>query len=267
MALIRKRWLLFVIWGIMLGGLAGCGVANSNGVVILPNELPSEVEPEQGIVELDDDNSSTTDDKGAYDLENKEVYEADGEEGLDEVKIDGNGNITETWQETYALLLRTYSEQYDDLHFLLHDIDSDDIPELFIFQRDDWVDYLEVVYTFRDDQSIFLELGEGVTFMPYLISGSGPFLVSAPDNKVGIIAGFTRLGGGLSTSFIVIDGYKLIVKYQGEVSGAREYETITINGEIVLETEFQRVFGAYFYPRLRAYPVTEANIRDVLGDF
>ena len=170
-----------------------------------------------------------------------------------------NGNIAQTWQETYTLLLRTYSEKYDDLHFLLHDIDLDGIPELFILQRGDWVDYLDVVYTFRDEQAIFLEFGEGVAFMPYLISGSGPFLVSAPDNKAGIIAGFTRLGGGLSTSFIVVDGYRLIVKYQGEVSGAREYESITINGEIVLETEFRRVFGAYLYPRLRAYPIAEAD--------
>jgi len=70
--LIRKRWLSLVILGVMLVGLVACGVADGNG--ILPDELSSEVEPEQGVVEQGID--EPVDEVGVG-----EINEADEEEG------------------------------------------------------------------------------------------------------------------------------------------------------------------------------------------
>jgi len=87
MALITKRWLSFAILGVVLVGLVGCGVADGNGVVILPDELPSEVEPVQGVVEQGTDELVDVDEVGVG-----EINEADETEGLDEIEIDEGRN-------------------------------------------------------------------------------------------------------------------------------------------------------------------------------
>ena len=192
-----------------------------------------------------------------------------------------------TWQEAYAALLRYYYEQYDGeyiLHFLLHDIDMDGIPELFISEQGDWTDHIDVVYTFRDSKAVFLEFGEDVGFMPHLFSASGPYLTPNHGNAPGVIARI-RSHGIYMAKLIVIDEDKLVVKYDGEwfvdrdalhrlaVSGneidddalVEKYTTITINGYIVSEGEFNRVFGHFNeYPRMQANRITEVNIQKII---
>ena len=79
---------------------------------------------------------------------------------------------TLSWKEAYAALLRHYYEQYDgeySLHFLLHDIDMDGIPELFISEQGDWIYHIDVVYTFRDGEVVFLKFGDGDSIMSFLV--------------------------------------------------------------------------------------------------
>ena len=194
---------------------------------------------------------------------------------------------TASWQEAYAALLLDYYEQYDgeySLYFLLYDIDMDGIPELFISERGDWIDHIDVVYTFRGGETIFLEFGEGVSFMPHLFSGSGPVLSPAPDGVPGIIASAKGVGsifgGNNWANLIAIDGYRLIVESRGEwivdvaalhnldandinEDTVMEHTTITINGNIVSKQEYMRIFGLV-YPDLRPHSITEGNIRDII---
>ena len=195
-----------------------------------------------------------------------------------------------TWQKAYAALLRAYYEEYDGeyrLFFLLHDIDMDGIPELFISEQGCWVEHIDVVYTFRDGRAISLEFGEDVTFMAHLFSAGGPYLTANIGNAPGIV---TRIGGVGSVfggnywaNLIVIDGNSLVVKYRGEwivdvaallelgVSGndfdaIMKHTTITINGNAVSEEEFSQKFGhrgscVHF---LRPHLITENNIRDII---
>ena len=199
------------------------------------------------------------------------------------------GEKVVTWQDAYAALLRYYYEQYGgeySLHFLLHDIDMDGIPELFISEQGDWVDHIDVVYTFRDGRVISLEFGEDVTFMPHLFSASGPYLTPNIDNAPGVIAGFRGVnsisGGSYWVNLIVIDGYGLVVESRGEwiveavsplessvggndINAIREYTTITINGAVVSEGEFLRVFGYRgSQPQLQTHLITETNIQNII---
>ena len=212
-----------------------------------------------------------------------------------ENKIDVNvsesteDEVEVTWQETYAALLRYYYEQYDGeyiLHFLLHDIDMDGIPELFISEQGDWVYHIDVVYTFRDGKAVFLEFGEGVGFMPHLFSASGPYLTPNHGNAPGVIARIWAHGIYMA-KLIIVDENRLVVKYDGEwfvdrdalhrvVVGdeidddafdalIEEYTTITINGYVVSEDEFFRVFGhGNEYPRMQANQITETNIQNII---
>ena len=202
--------------------------------------------------------------------------------------LDSGDFAATTWQDAYAALLRDYYEQYDgnySLHFLLHDIDMDGIPELFISEQGDWASHIDVVYTLRDGRVIPLEFGEGVTFMPHLFSASGPYLTPNTGNAPGVIARIRGVGsifgGNYWANRIVIDGYRLVVESRGEwivdVAALHElgvsandndtimaHTTITINEEVVSEEEFLRVFGSGGCPRLQAHLITEANIQNII---
>ena len=132
-----------------------------------------------------------------------------------------------TWQEAYTNILQSHLTLNNDsyfLNFLLHDIDKDGIPELITiiaYAPEGFViDYKEAVFTFKNDEAMSLEYGDGVHIAAFF--SAARFYVNAmPDNRPGLsthLVGPSAGAFGTSVSFwqIVIDGNKLVIGAYGE---------------------------------------------------
>ena len=181
----------------------------------------------------------------------------------------------QSWQESYASILRGYKERYDYLHFSIHDIDLDGIPELFIIGYG-----IDVIYTFRDDEALRLEYGEGIYEITIHLVAARTGITTMPTNQPGIITyGFgagSPFGASIFLRRIVIDGDSLIVDAFGSIiiDPQNGYIKHLINGIAVSETELWQKFGHSFgqqfaetgsvSPLPQTHTLTEISIQKII---
>jgi len=200
------------------------------------------------------------------------------------------------WQIAFAEILRGYKETNYDVQFLLHDIDHDGIPELFLLKDDDCENYSIAVYMYKNGDAILLQVDENVD-VAYFFHADRHF-VSSSCNAPGIVL----LRNGLPMgNFMVtaswywrlnIDGEKLTIsdfgerrvdvdtlvemfgqngqyaETAGELWSARaEHTHFFLNGNALDEREFRQAFRQTF--RLwERHPLTGIAIREeVFGSF
>jgi len=182
---------------------------------------------------------------------------------------------TDSWQEAYADVLRLYAEGTNlnewevGWRFILHDINQDGIPELFL-EAESMTGHTEhrYVYTFVDGTLISLEhesfVTDGGVFAP--IDDSPWVVFFYPAGSGGWYRKRGIEGNALSeiaSGFVTLSeaGHEIFFVY-GEVSGYKWYN-LTINDEPATAIEFESIFGVWGQRRwLRSVPITEDNIRD-----
>jgi len=181
----------------------------------------------------------------------------------------------DSWQEAYAEALRFYAtgqnlrEWEVGWRFILHDINQDGIPELFLV-AESMTGHVEhrYVYTFVDGTLISLEyesfVTDGGVFAP--IDDSPWVVFFYPAGSGGWYRKRGIEGNALSeiaSGFFTLSeaGHEIFFEY-GEVSGY-EWYNLTMNDESVTVNEFESIFGVWGQRRwLRSVPITEDNIRD-----
>ena len=195
-----------------------------------------------------------------------------------------------TWQEAYVALLRDYASQcpyadYDfywiDLgyHFILHDIDRDGIPELFLILQHIYLTATySAVYTFVDGEIVPLEFQS--------ITSWGGIFAHLDDGEF-IILVDASVGHGTIYRRWDIDGLSLVTTAQGHAvefnEAGREnlndpsdwwrfrysyewfYLHITTDGwdnsQLVTIQEFESIFTRRDErKRLERLPITDENI-------
>jgi len=166
--------------------------------------------------------------------------------------------MAETWQEAFAKTLRYFAslqlrDWVDSWEFILHDINQDGIPELFIIERHMTGHlYYRYIYAFVDGAAVPLE------FTGFLTDGA----VYAPiDNSPWVVA-FLAVGSGgryvklemVGNEIVtVVEGMALMsaaghdMMYADEDFDWQSYEwyDVTINGHEVTAEEFESVFGLW----------------------
>ncbi|MCL2855626.1 MAG: hypothetical protein FWE21_08410 [Defluviitaleaceae bacterium] len=165
-------------------------------------------------------------------------------------------------------LLNDY-KHLNDTYLILHDMDGDGIPELFILERATYL-WGVAAYTFRDDVSVSLDLGHNRGGL------SGNFFTIMGE---GCIIAFHAMGSGGGYGRVTIDGDKLVAVngfmmlseagWQRSDSGYQvsglEWYYLTIEGESATIEEFQQMFG---YEQNRVYleehAINEDNIQKLI---
>ena len=190
---------------------------------------------------------------------------------------------TEEWQNLYASLLRYYAElsfeQFNlpialewDWYFILHDINQNGIPELFVVMQNlsGHTNYY-AIYTFSNGEATSLEFDE---------IGFGNVSILAPlDNSPWIILSYA-VGSGASLTRLKIDGNVVVpdaqglyhlsdegfeMEYAGEPIDSFEWHILTLNGNIVEVDLFEAIFGRFMEnEQLVPYAITEGNITSVI---
>jgi hypothetical protein len=192
-------------------------------------------------------------------------------------------NGTEEWQNLYASLLRYYAElsfeQFDlpidlewDWYFILHDINQDGIPELFIVMQNlSGHTNLYAIYTFSNGEATSLEFDK---------IGFGELSILAPlDNSPWIILSYA-VGSGASLTRMKIDGNALVSdaqglyhlsdegferEYAGDTIDSFEGYVLTLDGNIVEIDSFEAIFGQFMENKqLVPHAITEANIANII---
>jgi len=165
----------------------------------------------------------------------------------------------ETWQEAYKSLLYKYTdlqllEMEAEWHFILHDIDRDGVPELFLLMHYETGHFrTSAVYTFTENKVVSLEysgiMTDGGIFAPSI---DNPWIVM-----------FYAAGGGGWFRQMQIDKNKLIPVAQGDDLG--DGLGYSLNGIKVTKGEFERVFGrAIERRRLEGNSITEDAIQNII---
>jgi len=191
--------------------------------------------------------------------------------------------VINTWQEAYASLLRYYAElpieQFGlpvnlewGWHFVLHDIDQNGIPELFVLMHNlsGHTNY-HAIYAFSNSEAISLEFDN----MRW-----GDLSILAPlDNSPWIILSHA-VGSGASLTRLKIDGNIIVSDAQGLYHlsdegferldagysyASYEWYVLSIDGNPVTVEEFESVFGGFGTKEpLEFFEITEANIQNII---
>ena len=226
--------------------------------------------------------------------------------------VTNQDNPALSWQEAYAALLRenhTQERFSDDGNlvdldrFLLHDMDMDGIPELFVLSTIDGfepynIDRIVTVYTFREGAVMSLEYSDEDMWLAALFSGAARTRIGpAPENMPGFVfmgVGPSAGAFGVSTYHwrVVIEGDGLAIADYGEWSidyealhelfddfgfntdeniheaAIMEHTHITINGNPVYEEALNRAFGGdrlvMREGEFQLFYVNEDNINDLI---
>ena len=119
------------------------------------------------------------------------------------------------WREAYAALLNNYLPRADEMnYFVLHDMDLDGVPELFVL-----INYGdgENFYTFRNGRVLLLE-SDGITIMSHIASAR-QHISPAPNNMPGFMTfpygQGTAFGASVWISRIVIENDRLVADDSG----------------------------------------------------
>ena len=176
-----------------------------------------------------------------------------------------------SWQEAYAALFRDYAPRMPARHFVLHDINKDNIPELIILipgVGGNW--FTANIYTFTEEGPVQLEIESQLSF-------HGDFLYAPLGNQPGIIK--SPVDGNYYTSLwlMVIDEHRLVtqvnlhrgqyVHYGDEL--VWEEEHWHINGGSVTEAEFYSVYDSAIGSRdkrvrLAHHAITADSIQNII---
>jgi len=167
-----------------------------------------------------------------------------------------------SWQEAYTEKLRYYAQlSQNDTHtneaewrFMLHDINQDGVPELFmVVYRDGFVDH-RGIYSFTDG---------GVVRLKASISGEiyGGMIIP-PGGAAGIIR-VEAVGVVVRYEIFELLGTALSRTTNGEVVALADI--FRINTATVTEKEFDYIFGCrYDKAWLDIYEITGDNIQDIV---
>ena len=185
-----------------------------------------------------------------------------------------------TWQEAYKALLQKYAEiqlleMEDEYTFILHDIDQDGVPELFLLMNYETGHFrISAVYTFTEGRVVSLE------YSGWMTDGG----IFAPLNNNSWIVMFYAAGSGGLYRQMKIDQNRLILIFEGsfhlsdeghqkmweepESFDIESYEwyVLHINGKTATAAEFENVFGNRNERKwLGSYSITEANIQKIIS--
>ena len=193
--------------------------------------------------------------------------------------------LTITWQEAYAALLRDYAgTPFDKLdldiylgwewHFILHDIDRDNSPEMFVIMRNySGHVVFHAIYGFSD-YAVF-SLGHSGALL-------GESIAVPPKNAPWIIMSYAVGSGGWLGRF-ELEENRLINTAEGffilsEAGFMKEIEEgicfdwrnykwydLFVNGNPVNTEEFEYVFGNWHDKEwLSSSEITESNIQEII---
>jgi hypothetical protein len=196
------------------------------------------------------------------------------------------------WQEAYAALLRDYAEWSDYLYFSLYDLDKDGTPELIVMGHKYYYggELIDVVYTFRNDEVLFLDYDEDVEIVRFAL-GARTRILAAPGNTPGLIVyevgpSAGTFGTSIKYYRMIIDGQRLVIDAYGEryvdvetlfelfngfgygidndtLNAAIQRHThYYVNNSVVPERELNRVFE--LGDRISFSQITEDNIQDTV---
>ena len=172
-----------------------------------------------------------------------------------------------TWQKIYAALLRDFAEQFTDEwgnvfgYFLVHDIDMDGTPELVIFEADValWMLRAIYAYTLTDGELQAINL-DG--FPEIVMTG-----IYVPlNNDKGVIT-VSHCGDIVFYEWIVFESGRLAISTVGVMGLSSGYPFDMfweIGGEEVTEYKFWSVFKFWDEWETIVYPITEANIYNLI---
>ncbi|MCL2362021.1 MAG: hypothetical protein FWC73_09445 [Defluviitaleaceae bacterium] len=188
------------------------------------------------------------------------VYEADTNQGYTQ---DISAEAI-SWQEAFSYKLYYYAqlpvdEAYPraaEWRFMLHDIDQDGIPELFLiltFDNSRYIDH-RAVYSFADGGIVRLKTGiSGETYGGMLIP---------PGGGSGIIQ-MQSAGHVIRYDMLVLSGFTLSNVMNADV--VEMADSLRINAQPVTEDEFEYVFGCRDEKVwLPSHEITKSNIRNII---
>ena len=190
--------------------------------------------------------------------------------------------VSETWQKAYAELLYLYmetaaTEPYMDWYswyFILHDIDLDGIPELFIRKVSLSGHVRHFGYTFLTREVVSLS-------PPDYSQLFGSLFVLTNDCPEIFLFSAAGSGGWYTQMIIAENSFVIIaegVSHLSEEGLEREYKKganfdfqnyewydLFINGYSATVEEFEYVFGGWHErERLESFEITEANIQEII---
>ena len=188
-------------------------------------------------------------------------------------RIFGWNSAPLTWQEAYASLLREYSERPVDwtweagLYFVLHDVDRDGIPELFVVKKNYSGHVRHNVYTFSKGEIVPLEPVELFGSL-FVLPNQPGFMLTSP---MGSGSGFIQMILDEGQFIRVSEGvYHLndagFEKEAGDnVPWQDTYYDLSIGGNFVTIEEFENVFGNQNERAWLSYSeISEANIQSII---
>ena len=247
-----RKWLFLLSVLILTTALAGCGnTETSNNGETPPVEimLPEKTEDMEisGPVEI------------GVDFTDEEPYSC----------------AVATWQKAYAALLRDYAsmplqEMESGWQFILHDINHDGVPELFLVMRfvTEHTDY-RYAYTFVDNEV------QRLNFEGFLTDG---FIYAVTNDRPWIVA-FLAVGSGGFYSRLALENGGIIPVVEGSAFMSElgheamwededfdwqsyEWRDLIINGNEATVHEFEYAFGSLDERVfLELFDVNEGNIR------
>ena len=178
---------------------------------------------------------------------------------LDDAII-ANLSVT-TWQEAYNALLQKYAEiqlleMEEGYSFILHDIDQDGVPELFLLMNYETGHFrTSAVYTFTESRIISLEYSGRMT-------DGGIFALTI--NHPWIVMFYAAGSGGFFRK-MQIDENKLTMVAGGSIKPNEDGDGFdySINDIDVMTEEFERIFGSENERKwFVSHSITETNIQD-----
>jgi hypothetical protein len=154
------------------------------------------------------------------------------------------------WQTAYEDVLKKYNPEAqiessggsNEGRFILHDVDKNGVPELFILANHGTFSSTIAAYTFEDGIAVKLELPYSIWFT---------FAATPPNNRLGMIVDSSDSGFN-TYSLYILDNYKLtgeitvLHDYTASQDGSYGLDVFYVNNTEVSEAEYTEIFENYF---------------------